>query len=251
MHRILLGLLVLAALGALALATCPADVAWRWLGPRLPQLHLQDVSGTLWHGRAGHAAAYGLDLGTLGWTLQVSPLLHLDAVVQVEVGGAPFAGHGTIERAADGSVAFRDVSLTLPAQAAAPALGIPALQLIGTIQVDVAHARLLGVWPMDTAGHALWRDAAVAGAAQAPLGDLQATFASTADGAIAGVVSDRGGPLQLAGTFNATLGRYTAQARLAARGDNPQLREALQYIGQPQADGSRELLIEGTQRPLF
>lgn len=251
MRRILTAVLVLAALGALALVTCPADFAWRWLGPRLPQLRLHGISGTLWHGRAEQAAAYGQDLGALAWTLQPAPLLQRVAVMQVEVSGAAFSGHGIVERAADGAVSFRDVSLTLPAQEAAPALGIPALQLLGTIEIDVAHARLLGVWPMDTAGHALWRGAAVAGAAQAPLGDLQATFASTPDGAIAGVISDRGGPLALAGTFNAALGRYAAQAHLAARGDNPQLLDALQYIGQPQADGSRMLLIEGTQRPWF
>jgi general secretion pathway protein N len=64
-------------------------------------------------------------------------------------------------------------------------------------------------------------------------------------------VHDLGGPLQADGTFTASLGRYDAQVRLAARGDDPRVVEALQYVGQAQADGSRELIIEGRQLGLF
>ena len=135
----------------------------------------------------------------------------------------------------------------LPARSVAPALGIPALELLGTIEIDIQDAQLVGVWPTRAAGSARWHDAGVSGAAQARFGDLAATFATTADGAIGGSVHDLGGPLELSGTFSASLRRYTATARLAPRDANPQLAEALQYIGQPQPDGSRELIIEGRQ----
>ena len=69
----------------------------------------------------------------------------------------------------------------------------------------------------DAAGTATWRDASVGGAAQAKLGALQATFAAAADGGVAGVVRDMGGPLEVAGTFRTSLGAYEAQGRLAAR----------------------------------
>ena len=98
---------------------------------------------------------------------------------------------------------------------------------------------------------AYWRNAAVAGAAQARLGELQAQFASAADGGIAGTLRDGGGPLEARGTFNIALGRYSAQLRLAARDGDARVADALQYVGQPQPDGSRLLLIEGRQLRSF
>lgn len=226
--------------------TCPADLAYRVAANSLAPVRLHDLSGTLWHGHAGGIDVFGMNLGSIDWTLQPVPLLHGEMLVQTRLAGDIAAGTGTVDRA-NGAVSFSDVTLRLPARVAAPVLAIPALELLGTLELDVAHARLSGFWLEDTIGTIRWRNAAVAGAAQARLGDLQASFASTADGAIAGTARDLGGPLELAGTFKASVGAYAAQARLAARGDNAQLVEALQYIGQPQADGSRNLEIRGRQ----
>jgi hypothetical protein len=191
------------------------------------------------------------NLGTLEWHLQPAPLLHGEAIAQLTLTGDEITATGLVERGADGEVSFRDVAVHMPARIAAPVLATPALDLLGTIEIDVARARLRGVWLEDASGAAYWRDAAVAGAAQARLSDLQLTFASAAGGMISGVVHDLGGPLQADGTFTASLIRYDAQVRLAARGDDARVAEALQFVGQPQSDGSRQLVIEGRQLGLF
>jgi len=148
-------------------------------------------------------------------------------------------------------VANRIQVLHAPAHLAAPALDIPALQLLGDLDIAIAHARLLGAWPEAANGTAHWRNAAVAGAAQAQLGDLEATFASAADGSIDGNVHDLGGPLQLTGTFRLNAGSYDADATLRARDANAQVSEALRYIGEPQADGSSHLVIHGQLFKVF
>jgi hypothetical protein len=193
----------------------------------------------------------GHDLGRLDWTLQFAPLLRNEVVAQVALRGEIANAHGIVERDAAGGLQLHDTVLTMPARVAAPVLAIPALDLLGTIGIQVTRARLVGAWPTDAAGTASWHNAAVAGAAQAQLGELHATFASTADGGIAGTVVDLGGPLEVSGTFEASAGQYQAQARLAARGNNPQVAEALQYVGQPRADGSRDLEIRGRQLSVF
>jgi len=251
LRRVLLFVIVLAAVAGVAAWTCPADLAYRFFGGRVAPLTLRDLSGTVWQGRAAAAELLGHNLGTLEWRLQPSAILHGEAIAQLALTGDGIVATGVVDRGADGSVSFRDVVVHMPARTAAPVLAIPALDLLGTIEIDVARARLRGLWLEDASGTAYWRDAAVAGAAQARLSDLQVTFASAAGGAISGVVRDLGGPLQAEGTFTATLGRYDAQVRLAARGDDPRVNEALQYVGQPQADGSRQLLIEGHQLGLF
>jgi general secretion pathway protein N len=242
----LIGFVVLAAIAGVAAGTCPADLAYRLAADAFVPVRLHDLTGSIWQGHAGAAEVLGVGLGAIDWTLQAQPLLRGEIVAQVTVAGEGVSGSGIVERSA-GETSFRAATLRMPARVAAPVLAIPMLELLGTIEVDIAHARLRGRWFDDAAGTARWRDAAVAGAAQAKLGDLQATFASTPDSGIAGVARDLGGPLELAGTFKASVGAYEAQARLAARGDNAQLAEALQFIGQPQADGSRNLEIRGRQ----
>ena len=243
--------LVLVALALLVAWTCPAQVLYGWFGARLEPLRLRGIDGTLWHGRAEAADLYGQPLGTLAWELAPATLLRGQPRASLTLTGGLVSGTGQVERHGDGTLALDDAHLSLPASAAAPAFGIPTLDLLGTIGIEIRHAVFRAAWPSELSGTARWRDAAVAGAAQARLGDLQATFSSAPGGRVRGTVSDAGGPLAVSGTFEADVAGYRAQVRLAPRGDDPRLVEALQYIGQPQGDGSRELLIEGRQSLSF
>jgi len=236
----------LAAILGVVAWTCPADLAYRFAADSIAPLHLRDLRGTLWQGHAGGADVFGVNLGSIDWVLQPGPLLRGEMIAQVTLAGDIASGTGVIDCVA-GETSFRAATLRMPARIAAPVLAVPALELLGTLELDIEHARLRGLWLEEAAGTALWRDASVAGAAQARLGDLQASFASAADGSIAGTVRDMGGPLEVAGTFSASPGVYQAQARLAARDGDPQVNEALQFVGQPQADGSRNLEIRGRQ----
>jgi len=247
LRGLLIGIVVLAAIAGMVAWTCPAELAYRFAADALIPVRLHDLAGTIWEGHAGSAEVPGASLGAIDWKLQARPLLQGQIVAQVKVAGN-VSGSGIVSREG-GQIYVRDTTLRMPARLAAPVLAIPMLELLGTLEIDIAHARLRDLWFDEAAGLVRWHDAAVAGAAQAKLGDLQATFASTPDNSIAGVVRDFGGPLELTGTFKAKRNAYEAQARLASRGDNAQVIEALQFIGQAQADGSRNLQIRG--RPLI
>jgi hypothetical protein len=244
LRGLLIGIVVLVAIAGVVAWTCPAELAYRFAADALVPVRLHDLTGSIWQGHAGTAEVLGVSLGTVEWKLHAQPLLRGQVVARVTVAGDGVSGGGIVDYGG-GQTAIRATTLRMPARLAAPVLAIPMLELLGTIEIDMVHARLRDLWLEDATGTVRWRDAAVAGAAQAKLGDLQATFASTADGSIAGVVGDLGGPLELAGTFKANRNAYEAQARLASRGDNAQVTEALQFIGQAQADGSRNLEIRG------
>lgn len=251
LRRFIFFLIVLLAIAAIAIATCPASFAWRFVAARAGALGLDGLSGTIWNGHAGSARVYGTELGALDWRLSPLPLLRGVIAAQLDVHGGEVTGNGAIEREPDGSLQVTGAAIHMPASLAAPALDIPMLQLLGRIDIDVAQLTVQGAWPTAAQGEIRWRDAAVAGAAQAPLGDLQAQFASAAEGGIAGTVHDLGGPLRLDGTFKVAAGGYDARAKLAARDGNPQVLDALRFIGQPQGDGSTLLLIHGKFLSLF
>jgi hypothetical protein len=251
LRRFLLFLVAILVIAVVIAITCPAQFAYSLIADRLGAVRLGGVGGSVWDGHASSMQVFGTELGALDWQLQAMPLLHGTAVAHLVLGGGETTASADVEHDLDGVTQVRGATIRAPAHIAAPALDIPALQLLGDLEATITQARLRGAWPEAASGTAHWHNAAVAGAAQAQLGDLEATFASTPDGSIAGVVHDLGGPLQLSGTFKISAGSYDAEAKLVARDGNAQVSEALRYIGEPQADGSSLLKIHGQLFKIF
>ncbi len=246
LRKLVLLLIVLVVIAVVVAVTCPAEFAYRLLGDRLGVLRLAGISGSLWHGQASSTQVFDQELGALDWQLDAAALLELELRAQLSLSGGDVTAAGIATRNPDGTIAVRDASFAFPARLAAPALDIPALTLLGQIDGKLSQARLHNAWLEAASGSARWHNAAVAGSVQAQFGDLEATFSSAPDGAIVGEVHDLGGPLQLKGTFKVSAGSFDADTQLAARDGNPQVVEALHYIGQLQADGSSHLLVHGT-----
>jgi hypothetical protein len=251
LRRLLFVLFFLLVIAGVVAATCPADYAYRFFADRLGVVKLAGISGSIWQGHANSAQVFGQELGALDWQLEAAPLLSGEVMAHIQLRGGAVEASGVVDRTGDGAINVRDAIFHLPASMAAPALDIPALQLLGNIDGKLAQARLRGAWVDQASGSLRWNGAAVTGAAQAVLGDLEATFSSAPDGSIAGVAHDLGGPMQLSGTFKVSAGSFDAEANLAARDGNPQVVEALHYIGEPQADGSSHLIIHGQLFKLF
>jgi len=244
----LVALLVLAAVAAW---TLPADVAYAWFGKRLLPATLADLSGDVWNGHAGSLRVLGYEIGRLDWHLAKLPLFRGDLVAEADVKGAGGTAHGRLRQNPDQTLDVSDATISLPAATLEPALGVPALRLRGDVDIALAHARLRGAWLELVEGSAIWRGAAVAGAAQARLSDLRVDFSTLPDGRIVCTVRDLGGPLAADGHCEFRAGAYAAQVKLAARDGDARVLDALQYVGQPQADGSVLLEIKGHLLQLF
>jgi hypothetical protein len=251
LRNLLLFLIVLLVIAGVVAATCPAEYAYRLVADRLGVVSLAGISGSIWEGHATRTQVFGQDLGALGWRLEAAPLLSREVMAHIDLSGGEVTATGLVHRTADGTINVRDATFHMPASMAAPALDIPALQLLGNVDGTLTQAQLHGAGVSGASGNLRWNNAAVAGAAQAQLGDLEATFSSTPDGGIAGVAHDLGGPLQLNGTFKVAIDSFDVDANLSARDGNAQVIEALHYIGEPQADGSSHLIIHGKLFKLF
>ncbi len=251
LRKSILGLLIVALCAVVAAWTCPADIAYRWFASRLGPITLADLSGSLWHGHAGSMRVFGRELGALDWQLQALPLLIGNWDAQVSVRGGDATAQARLTRNADRQLDISDATIQLPATILEPAIGVPNLHLQGRIEIALKQARLRSAWLESANGSALWRDAAVSGAAQARLSDLHATFVTMPDGGISGELRDLGGPLLADGMFTAAVGHYEAELRLAARDGDTHVLDALQYVGEPQTDGSVLLKIRGQLLKVF
>lgn len=238
-------ILVLLLLAALILAFLPARIALDFVGPRIGPVELGEVTGSLWKGEVNPARVNGESIGALGWNLHPLSLFGARIDAEVTLRGDAYNGQTALSVRRDRSVQVRDLQLRFPAQRLEPVLDIPALVFRGEVQVAIASAELRGGFPTSLAGSATWKDASVAGSAEARFGDLLTDFASAPDGSLKGTVRDGGGPLQASGDYSISLLGYDAVIDLRARDANPQVLEALQYIGQPQADGSSRLEVRG------
>jgi general secretion pathway protein N len=244
-------LITLFAIAAVVAWTCPAEFAYRYVADRLGPIKLSGVDGSVWNGRAAGVQVFGRELGALNWKLDAAPLLSRELIAHVDLKGSSIAASGVIDRSADGVLNVRDAKGHLPAALVAPALDIPTLQLLGDIDATIAQATVRGAWMDSATGVARWSNTGVSGAAEARFGDVEAIFSSAPDGSIAGVVHDLGGPLEIAGTFKVANGAFDAQTKLTARDNDAQVLQALQFVGEPQADGTSLLKIHGELFKIF
>jgi general secretion pathway protein N len=242
-------LLFAAALGVIlgvAIWSCPADVAYAWYGKRLQPVTLVDLSGDIWNGHAGGTRVLGREIGMLDWHLRALPMLLGKLVAQTDLSGPDGNARGLLSQSADQTLDVSDATVSLPAAAIEPVLGVAGLHLRGQVDIALAHARLRNAWIEAAEGSATWRGAVVAGSTQARLGDLRVDFTTAPDGVISCTVRDLGGPMSANGNCEIRAGVYTAEIRLTVREGDAHALDALQYLGQRQADGSMLLKIHGS-----
>ena len=245
MKKLLLLLLVLGVIASIAVALLPARLALGYLLPANAPVQFEDVSGTVWNGRAGRLLRGGNDLGQFGWRVHARSLLSGVIDADVALDGPAYAGKARVARLSSGATRLTDVDASFPASRLEPVLDIPALTLLGKVEMKLDTLELQNNVPTALQGTATWRDAAVGGQDQATFGTLTARFGPLPGGGFGGTLGDEGGPLALEGDFKTTLLGYEARATLRARDDNPQVQRALRHIGQAQPDGSVFFHVKG------
>jgi general secretion pathway protein N len=160
-RRIGLVVVLLAFAAGLFYWFMPAGVATSFFAQKARGLVLDDVSGTVWDGRAGKVTTVdGRELGTLTWRLGRDVIFgrtHLDLFLDGRAGR--FQGH--MEHPDADHTTWTGIDFRLDAAAlAGPALP-PELVPLGVIEGRVPRAELQGNWPVALDADIQWRAAAV------------------------------------------------------------------------------------------
>lgn len=230
-----------------AVATLPAEVVLGRLP--VPGLQATGVSGSIWDGRAAGLFAAGLNLGSVEWRLDFLPLLFGRVRIELVATRSDGFARGTLLLRPGRSVALEDWTASVPVKAATE-LGVPG-GWQGTARAELAEVLIDNGWVADARGTVEGID--LTGPERSPvnIGSYRVTLpADTVDSTdgIVGRLEDIGGPLAVRGQIR--LGRdrsYLIEGRVAARPDAPRsVMNAIQYLGAPDADGSRPFAIEGT-----
>jgi general secretion pathway protein N len=242
---VLIGLVVLVAVLAAMIWWLPASWAVPVLRSRLHGLQLQQVTGTVWQGKAGHVSTgAGEALGTVEWSLSRRALLgDIDLDLSLQQPQLSFQGH--MHELSNTQDEWRDVTLSLdPSMLDAQ----PWLRAkpVGQLTLTIARAQLQGGWPMQVDAAAHWTHAAVHTAqGAATLGDMSAQIAGD-NGVLQATLSDDGdGALHMSGLLSFSPLGWSLQMSLKPRKDDPVLTQWLHTLGRPEADGSVRLGYRG------
>jgi general secretion pathway protein N len=238
LRKSLAGLGVLILVAGLLAWFLPARWALPWIEPQLHGLHLQQVQGQLWDGRAGQVLnAQGNPVGQLQWQLSRRALLG-QVQLQLDFQGPQITFSGAMQRLPDNQVQWHRVSMRAELPALLPRVALPQGQPLGELQLMVDQALLQGGWPLQLQAHAQWLHAAMrTRSGDVALGDLQ--WQAQAQGGVIEVqLHDAGhGPLQADGQLQLSPLGWRLDAKLRARQTDPTLRHWLAGLGQPDADG--------------
>lgn len=247
---LLAGLLLLLVVAGVLVWTLPAEVAYQQLARKGFPATLSGVRGSIWDGHADAVGFMGHDLGEVDWQLARLPLLRGVARSDLRLRGVDIDAVGKLVRYRNGALDVEDVRIQFPAQLLQPVLDIP-LDPDGLVNISVDSARLHDGRISNALGVARWSDVGLSRGHDIELPDILADFASQGDGVITGSVHDDGrGDLEVSGTFSVSPVTYDLRVRLAPRrADDLQVREILQYLGEPQADGSSMLIAKGSALP--
>jgi general secretion pathway protein N len=249
--KTLLALLLLALVLVVALARLPAQTALAWLSRNNPQLSFEQVSGTLWAGKAGAVRVRGVALGALDWTLSAGSLLRMAPVLNASLQAKASKLSATVQRMQDGRLVISNLIADADASWLAPVLGIPMLTPTGQLDIKLAEIEIAADGrPLRALGTVAWENAGVTGAANAKLGGVLITL--NGSDRITGTIAPLGAnpPLQVSGGFELLALSYSASVRIQPNTSDPQLLRALEYVGQPLTEsgakaGSRLLEIKG------
>jgi general secretion pathway protein N len=239
---IALALAVLVAAAGLFYWFLPASVAVPVLARRAHGLVLEDLSGTLWNGRAGRVAlADGRELGTATWRLGRDAILgraNLDLHLDGRAGR--FDGH--LERGADDRTTWTGVDFRLDAVALV-GLGLPPdLVPSGVVEGRIPRAELQGNWPLVLDADIAWRKAALrTPEGYIALGGLGLKAASIG-GVLRATLGDDGqGSLAVHAVLAASPLGWRMEGRLAPRLSDSALSHLIARFGPVGRDGSVNL----------
>jgi general secretion pathway protein N len=246
LRKCLIGLGTLALAAAVLLWFLPARWAMPWIEPQLHGLRLQQVQGTLWHGRTAEVIATdGQALGQLQWQLSRRALLGR-VRLQLQFEGPRLAFSGGVRRLPDDQVEVSGANVRAEFSALAHGAVSPWGQPRGELQVTIDHALLQGGWPMQLQAQAQWPQALMhTHGGDVALGKLQAQ-ASARDGVIRAQLHDDGhGPLHVDGELQLSPLGWRLDAMLRARQTDPALRRWLATLGPLAVDGSVHIQRRG------
>ncbi len=234
------------AFACFIVATLPATLITDRLA--VTGVSAQGVQGSVWNGRAEQVQVSGTNLGQLQWRLHPLTLFTGKIAADIDLRGIGDAISAVVAAGFGGRISIANLRGDMPLSLF-PHTALPG-GWSGQLNVDLAKLQLLNGWPVDAAGTLQVND--LTGPTQQPkkLGSFRVVFPAAAgnSNALIGKLESLSGPLDATGTLKFNRDRsYVIDGQVVARPNAPpEMINALQYLGAPEANGKYPFSVAGT-----
>lgn len=232
-----------------ALAMVPARMITSIVPPEVARI--SETSGTLWDGNAQSVVVAGFQFREVNWDLHPMSLLLGRLSLSVDAKWGSGFARGDLAAGITGSLYVRELRVAGPLAPVLRQLNLPGDA--GELSVDIAELDVEDQWPTRLiatvgVGRLPFRMLGIPGGSMGNY-SLEFDIAEVADdGAIPGILTDGGGPLEVAGELRLFPPQnYEIRARLKARPDAPpELVQGLVLAGPKGPDGSHDFQMTGS-----
>jgi hypothetical protein len=234
--------LAVVAFAAIVIARLPAS----WVVPASPSpVTCTEVDGSIWSGTCTGLTAQGTAVGDLTWNLHALRLLTGKLSANISLTRPGGFVRGDFDVGLDKSLTARNVQAALPLDQGIKSL-VPALRsFTGTTNANIAYAHVVNDIVRQIQGRIEVSNLeSHDNNGVTPVGSYAVTFPeSNGGGDPTGQLQDIGGPLAVQGTLRVMQDKPGVELNgyVTERADTvPSLRQELQYLGSPDAQGRRQ-----------
>ena len=183
------------------IANTPATLVVNSINDRIPQVKIQNVSGTLWQGSAQQLTVQSkYVLKNIEWSICVAHLLLAKACVELDAIYDNSPLNGQISIGINKAIQAKNINATITAQTLSQIITLPMGEIDGDISVDLKTLEWQPGGLPSATGIIKWNKASITIAETAQLGDITITLTESEDNPIRAEISNLNGQLNITGT---------------------------------------------------
>ena len=241
------------ALTLFLIINIPAALVINALKDKIPQIKIQNVSGTLWQGSAQQVTVQSKHVfKNVDWSVCLSHLLIAEACVEFDAiyNKNPLSGQLNIDL--NKNIQAKNIKTTMSAQALGQMITIPMGEIAGDISVDLDTLNWKQGGIPSANGVIKWNRASITIAETAQLGDVTISLTESEENPINAKISNQGGQLSIGGLASMNLKTdYSLDLSfIPNKKASKNLKDSLSLFARPQANGSFVLKNSGNLKQL-
>lgn len=241
------------ALALFLIISIPAAPVINAVKDKIPQIKIQNVSGTLWQGSAQQVTVQSKHVfKNVTWSICIAHLLTGEACVEFDAiyNKNPLSGQLSVDM--NKTVTAKNIKTAMSAHDLSQMITIPMGEISGDISVNLATVNLKqGSLPAAN-GIIKWDNASITIAETAQLGDITITLTESEENPINANITNQGGQLAINGSVSVGEGtNYNLDLNLTPNNKaSKNLKNSLSLFAKPQKNGNFVLKDSGNLKQL-
>jgi len=235
------------------IANTPAAFIVDTVKDKIPQVKIQNVSGSLWQGHAQKITVQSkYILKNVNWSVCASHLLMAEACVEFDASYNDNLVSGQLTVDSNKTLTANNLRTRISAQELGKLAALPMGEIAGDIYLDIATLSLKQGGLPTAEGVIKWNKASVTVAETADLGDIIVTLTQSEENPLNASISNKGGQLAISGQASADdKTNYNINIKLTQNNKaSKNLKDTLSLFAKAQKNGSFILTNKGNLKQL-